>query len=61
MGEGGYAATVYEEAPGNVVFNAATIYWADGLSEPPGYLRPHDYVPRNGPDRRVQAITRNIS
>jgi hypothetical protein len=43
-----------------VVFNAATIYWADGLPEPPGYQRPHDYLPRNGPDPRVQAITRNV-
>ena len=54
------AATVYGAPGGNVVFNAATICWADGLSEPPGYQRPHGYVPRNGPDARVQAITRNV-
>ena len=23
----------------------STIYWADGLSEPPGHQRPYDYVP----------------
>jgi hypothetical protein len=38
----------------------STIYWADGLSEPPGHQRPYDYVPRNGPDARVQVITRNL-
>jgi len=60
FGSGPYAATVYEAEHGNLVFNAATIYWADGLSEPPGYLRPEDYVPRHGPDSRVQTITRNV-
>ena len=59
-GPGPYAATIYTTDRGNTVFNAATIYWADGLSEPPGYQRPYDYVPRNGPDVRVQAITRNL-
>ena len=59
-GSGPYAATLYPGPHGNVVFNAATIYWADGLSAPPGYQRPYDYVPRNGPDPRVQAITRNV-
>lgn len=59
-GSGPYAATVYATASGSQVFNAATIYWADGLSAPPGYHRPRDYVPRNGPDPRVQAITRNV-
>jgi hypothetical protein len=33
---------------------------AEALSEPPGYLRPSEYVPRHGPDPRVQAITRNV-
>ena len=51
---------MYSTPRGYVVFNAATIYWADGLPEPPGYQRPSDYVPRNGPDARVQTITRNL-
>jgi hypothetical protein len=59
-GPGPYAATVYAAERGNIVFNAATIYWADGLSEPPGYQRAYDYVPRNGPDSRVQVITKNV-
>ena len=37
------------QAPkGNWVFNAATIWWSDGLSAPPGYLRP----PRTAARRR---------
>ena len=33
----------------NFVFNAATIWWADGLSEPPGYVRPNVYTTAEGP------------
>jgi hypothetical protein len=56
-----YAATVYPGPKGNVVFNAATIWWSDGLSEPPGYIRPsaHGGTPP-GPDERVQRITTNL-
>ncbi|HEV3122918.1 MAG TPA: N,N-dimethylformamidase beta subunit family domain-containing protein, partial [Isosphaeraceae bacterium] len=39
-GEGTYTATVYPGPKNNIVFNAATIWWSDGLSEPPGYVRP---------------------
>ena len=43
------------------VFNAATIWWSDGLSAPPGYKRPsaHGASPK-GPDPRVQKITANL-
>jgi hypothetical protein len=57
---GQYTATVYPGPKQNFVFNAATCWWADGLSEPPGYLRPRVYTAPQGPDRRVQQITRNI-
>jgi hypothetical protein len=59
--EGTYAATIYPGPKDNVVFNAATIWWADGLSAPPGYVRPSAYgaTPR-GPDARVQRITANL-
>jgi hypothetical protein len=59
--KGTYTATVYPGPKGNVVFNAATIWWADGLSSPPGYLHPsaHGAKPK-GPDRRVQRITANL-
>ena len=33
---------------------------ADGLSAPPGYLRPSVYTSPRGPDARVQQITRNL-
>jgi hypothetical protein len=58
---GTYTATVYPGPKGNVVFNAATIWWSDGLSAPPGYLHPsaHGARPR-GPDARVQRITANL-
>jgi hypothetical protein len=59
-GEGTYTATLYPGPKGNLVFNAATIWWADGLSEPPGYVRPSVYTIPKGPDPRVQRITRNL-
>lgn len=56
-----YTATMYPGPKDNLVFNASTIWWSDGLSEPPGYLRPsaHGGTPP-GPDARVQRITRNL-
>ena len=57
---GNYTATIYSGPKGNLVFNASTIWWADGLSEPPGYVRPKVYTEPQGPDKRVQQITRNV-
>lgn len=57
---GRYTATVYPGPKGNFVFNASTIWWGDGLSAPPGYVRPSVYTSPRGPDRRVQRITRNL-
>jgi hypothetical protein len=57
---GTYTATIYPGPKGNFVFNAATIWWADGLSEPPGYIRPQVYTAPQGSDKRVQQITRNL-
>jgi hypothetical protein len=56
-----YTATMYPGPKGNIVFNAATIWWSDGLAEPPGYLRPsaHGGTPP-GPDERVQRMTTNL-
>jgi hypothetical protein len=59
-GSGTYTATIYPGPRGNFVFNAATIWWVDGLSEPPGYVRSAEYIHRKGLDRRVQQITRNL-
>ncbi len=57
---GTYTATVYPGPRDNFVFNAATCWWADGLSEPPGYVRPQIRIPPQGPDERIQQITKNI-
>jgi hypothetical protein len=56
-----YTAVAFQAPKGNWVFNAATIWWSDGLSEPPGYLRPkaHGGMPP-GPDPRVQRMTQNL-
>ncbi len=59
-----YAATIYPGPKGNPVFSCSTIWWADGLSAPPGYRRPKTYggkpVNLKGPDPRVQRITANL-
>jgi hypothetical protein len=56
-----YTATIYPAAKGNLVFNAATIWWAVGLSAPPGFKLPsaHGGGPR-GVDPRVQKMTVNL-
>jgi len=60
-GQGDYTATIYPGPKGNLVFNAATIWWSDGLSAPPGYQHPaaHGAKPK-GPDERIQKITQNL-
>lgn len=55
-----HTGTVYPGQKKNFVFNAGTCWWADGLSAPPGYVRPKVYTEPKGPDERVQRITRNI-
>jgi hypothetical protein len=57
---GTYTATIYPGPKGNFVFNASTIWWGDGLAEPPGYLRPSVYTTPRGPDPRVRRITANL-
>lgn len=57
---GTYTATIYPGPKDNFVFNAATIWWSDGLSEPPGYQHPSAYIGPKGPDARVQQMTRNL-
>ncbi|MCF7765111.1 MAG: hypothetical protein K9N62_15700 [Verrucomicrobia bacterium] len=57
---GQFTSTIYPGPRGNIVFNAATIWWGDGLSEPPGYLRPSVYTSPQGPDARLQRITANL-
>ena len=58
---GRYTATIYDGPKGNIVFNAATIWWANGLSSPPGHKNPSRHgVTQQGPDKRVQQITHNL-
>ena len=58
---GHYTATIYDGPKGNIVFNAATIWWANGLSSPPGHANPIRHgVTQQGPDERVQQITHNL-
>jgi hypothetical protein len=57
---GVFTATVYPGPRGNFVFNAGTCWWADGLSAPPGYVRPKAYTEPKGPDVRCQRITSNV-
>jgi len=59
--EGRYAATIFPGPRGNLVFNAATIFWAQNLAAPPGHILPWSHGSRpSGPDPRVQRITQNL-
>lgn len=56
-----WTATIYPGPKGNFVFNAATIFWCQGLSHPPGHTLPWSHWSRpHGPDERVQRITHNL-
>ncbi len=56
-----WTSTIYPGDRGNFVFNAATIWWAQGLSTPPGHILPWSHWVRPlGPDARVKRITRNL-
>jgi len=57
---GTFTATVHSGPRANVIFNASTCWWGDGLSEPPGYVRPSVYTSPLGPDPHAQRITQNI-
>lgn len=56
-----WTATIYPGPKGNFVFNASTIFWAQGLSHPPGHTLPWSHWTRpHGPDERVQQMTHNL-
>ncbi|MBD2861446.1 N,N-dimethylformamidase beta subunit family domain-containing protein [Paenibacillus oceani] len=60
-GDGKHAAVIYPGPHGNWVFNAGTIWWAEGLSSPPGHIPAvGTFGHVQGPDPRVQRITRNL-
>ncbi len=56
-----WEATIYPGPKGNIIFNAATIFWCQGLSSPPGHMIPWSHWSRpHGPDHRVQQMTHNL-
>ncbi len=56
-----WTATIFDGPKGNIVFNAATIFWAQGLSSPSGHMLPWSHWSRpHGVDQRVQRITENV-
>lgn len=56
-----WTATIFPGPKNNFVFNAATIFWVQGLSTPPGHTLPWSHGSRpHGPDTRVQQITHNL-
>ena len=56
-----YTATIYPGPKGNIVFNASTIWWVNGLAAPPAYRQGPWYgVAPKGPDPRVQRMTANV-
>ena len=56
-----WTATLFHGPKGNLVFNAATIFWTQGLSSPPGHMLPWSHWSRpHGVDARVQRITQNV-
>lgn len=56
-----WTATIFPGPKGNIVFNAATIWWPQAISSPPGHILPWSHWSRpHGPDARVQRITENL-
>jgi len=56
-----WTATIYPGPKNNFVFNAATIWWAQALGDPPGHTLPWSHFSRpHGPDDRVQQVTHNL-
>ncbi|MBI3878740.1 MAG: hypothetical protein HY301_01575 [Verrucomicrobia bacterium] len=56
-----WTSTIFPGPKKNFVFNAATIFWAQGLGDPPGHMLPWSHWSRpHGPDERVQRITDNL-
>ena len=56
-----WVATIYPGPKNNFVFNAATIFWPQAISSPPGHMLPWSHWSRpHGPDARVQRIMENL-
>ena len=56
-----WTATIYPGPKKNFVFNAATIFWSQAMSAPPGHMLPWSHWSRpHGEDARVQRIMTNL-
>ena len=56
-----WEAVIFDGPKGNFIFNASTIWWAQGLSKPPGHMPVWSHYSRpHGTDKRVQQITTNL-
>lgn len=54
-----HSAVVFQCPKGNWVFNAGTIWWSEGLAQPPGHIPARTYAGGFGVNPHVQRITRN--
>lgn len=59
---GHHAGVIYPGLKGNWIFNAGTIWWTEGLSQPPGHVPAGNIQSGRtfGVDSRVQKITSNV-
>jgi hypothetical protein len=56
-----WQAVIFDGPKNNFIFNASTIWWAQGLSKPPGHMPVWSHYSRpHGTDERVQRITTNL-
>jgi hypothetical protein len=56
-----WQAVIFDGPKNNFIFNASTIWWAQGLSKPPGHMPVWSHYSRpHGTDERVQRITANL-
>ncbi len=56
-----WQAVIFDGPKNNFIFNASTIWWAQGLSKPPGHMPVWSHYSRpHGTDARVQRITANL-
>lgn len=56
-----WQAVIFNGPKNNFIFNASTIWWAQGMSKPPGHMPVWSHYSRpHGTDKRVQRITANL-
>jgi hypothetical protein len=56
-----WQAVIFDGPKNNFIFNASTIWWAQGMSKPPGHMPVWSHYSRpHGTDARVQRITQNL-